>query len=199
MKFAEQANYASIVKEYTGLLFSTGLNNFFEISSREQLENILLDSKHRVILKDIFEFALGIKFDNNFVRQGDRKNIRTQAMEKYRYQCFFDYCDNNENHKLAHELNYFQTKKKQTYLEGHHMIQMENSKFFQNDVDVAENIIPVCPNCHRKLHNADTKTVSEMVKLYCDTRDKKELMRKGIFVDIDTMFRFYGIEENNDV
>jgi 5-methylcytosine-specific restriction protein A len=74
------------------------------------------------------------------------------------------------------------------------MVQMENSKFFEKDLDIVENIVPVCPNCHRKLHNADAKIVMNMLRIYHDNTDKEKLIRKGIFVDIDTLARFYGIE-----
>ena len=79
------------------------------------------------------------------------------------------------------------------------MVQMENSKFFEKDVDVIENIIPLCPNCHRKIHNADKATVMKMLRLYYENSNKRELIRKGIFVDIDTLARFYGIEEEEHV
>jgi 5-methylcytosine-specific restriction protein A len=74
------------------------------------------------------------------------------------------------------------------------MVQMENSKFFEKDVDVVENIVPICPNCHRKIHNADKNTIIKMLNLYYNNSDKRELIRKGIFVDIETLARFYGIE-----
>ena len=74
------------------------------------------------------------------------------------------------------------------------MVQMENSKFFEKDIDVVENIVPVCPNCHRKLHNAKPEVIMKMLKLYYTNSNKRELIRKGIFVDIDTLARFYGIE-----
>jgi hypothetical protein len=194
-KYTDNAKYEDVVAEYIDLVFKTGLNEYFNIKNKASLLEILQDTKNRTILKDIVEFALGIKFDNSFVRRPEKKNIRQTAFEKYGHKCFFDCYSEIENEHLAHRLNYFKTKKSQVYLEGHHMVQMENSKFFEKDVDVLENIIPVCPNCHRKLHNADPKTVMRMLQTYYNKSDKEKLMRKGIFVDIDTLARFYGIEE----
>lgn len=76
------------------------------------------------------------------------------------------------------------------------MIQMENAKFFNHDIDIVENIIPVCPICHRKLHNANNDIVYKMLKTYYQNADKKVLIQKGIFVDIETLARFYGIAED---
>lgn len=193
-KNLDNLDYKNIIHDYIDSVFETCLNNHFGIYDKGQILQIFLDTSNRIMLKDIFEFALGIKFDNQFVRKRERKNIKQMALEKYDYKCFFDHFATENQDRLAHKLNYFKTKKNLTYLEGHHMVQMENSKFFEKDVDVVENIVPVCPNCHRKIHNADKDTIMKMLNIYYNNSDKKELIRKGIFVDIETLARFYGIE-----
>lgn len=191
----ENKSYEDIINSYINSVFTSNLNEYFELSDKNALLEVLLNKKNLNILKDIFEFASGIKFDNNLLTNRiDRKNIKQQAREKYDYKCFFDYFADNENDHLAHQLNYFETKNSRVYLEAHHMIQMENSKFFEKDIDIVENIIPVCPNCHKKLHNAKPEVIMKMLKLYYANSNKQELMRKGIFVDIETLARFYGIE-----
>lgn len=191
---SDDSKYEEVIEKYIESVFDAGLNVYFGLENKEEILKLLLDKKNLRILKDIFEFASGIKFDNNLVRKRDRKNIKHEAFEKYGYKCFFDCFATDEQEQLAHELNYFHTKKQRVYLEGHHMVQMENSKFFEKDVDVVENIIPVCPNCHRKLHNANSEVVLRMLNTYYNNSNKKDLIRKGIFVDIDTLARFYGIE-----
>jgi len=193
LKYAEQASYDNIVEEYTEQLFKTNLNKFFNLTDKEKLKQIL--TEHRKILRDIFEFALGIKVDNNFMQRKDNLNVKSQAIQKYNSKCFFDRFAIYDSVKTAHELNYFQTKKDKIYLEAHHMIQLENAKFFQHDIDILENIIPVCPNCHKKLHNANSEIVEFMVRQYCTNVDKKSLIKKGIFVDVETLLNFYGISE----
>ena len=190
----DNSNYETIVYDYVSSVFNNHINDYFDIDSKEKILEIFLNTKNRIMFKDMFEFTLGIKFDNQFVKKRERKNIKQAALEKYGYKCFFDYFATDEKEHLAHELNYFKTKKDLTYLEGHHMIQMENSKFFEKDVDIVENIVPICPNCHRKIHNADKGTIMKMLNLYYNNSDKRELIRKGIFVDIETLARFYGIE-----
>lgn len=191
------SSYDQIIRDYIDSIFANHLDEYFGIDNKEHVISVL--SENKILFKDIFEFALDQKLDNNFVRKRERKNIKQAALEKYGYKCFFDQFATEENEHQAHELNYFKTKKNLTYLEGHHMVQMENSKFFEKDVDVIENIIPLCPNCHRKIHNADKATVMKMLRLYYDNSNKRELIRKGIFVDIDTLARFYGIEEEEHV
>lgn len=191
-KNSDNYNYEQILRDYLDSIFNNHLDEYFKIEDKDNILAILLENK--ILFKDIFEFALGQKLDGNFVRKRERKNMKQEVLEKYDYKCFFDHFATEEQDHKAHELNYFRTKKNLTYLEGHHMVQMENSKFFEKDVDILENIIPLCPNCHRKIHNADKETVMKMLKLYYDNSDKQKLIRKGIFVDIDTLARFYGIE-----
>lgn len=195
VKNTEKMSYDNIISDYVEKVFSTHFNYYFNIDNKDTLLKVLLSSPNKVLLKDIFEFALNVKFDNNFVRYTEHKSIKQQAMEKCNYKCFFDLYSVDTDVHNAHELNYFCTQKEVPYLEGHHMIQMENSKFFEKDIDVVENIVPVCPNCHRKLHNAKQEVVHKMIQFYYEHCNKKDLIKKGIFVDIETLERFYGIEE----
>ncbi len=193
---SETLDFENIIKIYVSLIYDYHLNDYFNLEEKQKTLEVLLDSSNRIILKDVFEFTLGIKFDNNFVRKKERKNIKQIAIEKYGYKCFFDCFAQDEDIHKAHELNYFNTKKDLPYLEGHHMIQLENAKFFEHDIDIPENIIPLCPNCHRKIHNAKSSIVYQMLSFYVEHSNKKELLRKGIFADIETLASFYGIEND---
>ncbi|GHT03814.1 hypothetical protein AGMMS5026_04890 [Endomicrobiia bacterium] len=55
---------------------------------------------------------------------------------------------------------------------------------FNNDIDIKENMIPLCPNYHRKLHNAQNNIVKDLlIKMYSGI-DKKAWIKRGIFVDM---------------
>ena len=43
------------------------------------------------------------------------------------------------------------------YVEGHHVLPMFQQKNFSFNLDVLENIISLCPSCHREIHSADNK------------------------------------------
>ncbi|MDR0822888.1 MAG: hypothetical protein LBN20_03800, partial [Endomicrobium sp.] len=53
-KFSEQAKYDDIINEYVEQFFETKLNEYLSINNKEKVNTLLLDSKHRIILKDIF-------------------------------------------------------------------------------------------------------------------------------------------------
>lgn len=184
---------SAALKLYAGAVFDNGLNKLFGLKGEAAaLESVLME--HKRLISDVMYFIWGEKKQSGGGAQ-QRKNIKQKAIEKYGHVCFFDYFAEDKEIKKLHAATYFKTKTDgENYLEGHHMVQMQNGKFFKNDVDIVENIIPVCPNCHRKLHHGDDKTVSEMLEFYGQHWDKKALIRNGIFVDIETLKNFYGIE-----
>ena len=67
--------------------------------------------------------------------------IRQEALEKSNYKCFFD-----NNHIT------FKTSNGEVYMEGHHIIPVSRKESFTQDLDVIENILCLCPTCHRKIH-----------------------------------------------
>ena len=187
-----------IIRKYVDLFFEHGLNAvpdilFISVEKKEKL--ILFFKRFFKYLKEIALFALNIKEEDFYKKhQSYRKgNIKWEAINKFSNECFFAFHNVDRDwHKQA----YFNTRKNERYLEGHHIIKLEHSSLFNNDLDIVENIIPLCPNCHRKLHNADEATVAKMLNLIYNNLDKKIWIRKGIFVDIDTLCSFYGLSKD---
>lgn len=44
------------------------------------------------------------------------------------------------------------------FVEGHHLIPMQHQCDFEYTIDFADNIIPLCPTCHRRIHFAIKQT-----------------------------------------
>ncbi len=190
-------NYNKFISIYIDKIFENNLNAFYGLSGKEDKKNIkqiLQANENQDILKDVLEYTTGVIL-NKFGKQ-KRKNMKQEIIRKYDFKCFFHYYSQDDNEKKMHELAYFKTKKDLVYLEAHHMIQIGNSKFFNHDIDIIENLIPVCPICHRKLHNANSDAVYKMLEIYYKNTNKEILIKKGVFVDIETLARFYGIEED---
>lgn len=89
----------------------------------------------------------------------------------------------------THEL--FINKNGEPYLEVHHIIPMNAQDHFNVNIDIAENMVCLCPSCHREVHNGqDSK--EKILSLY---RSRRELLSdKNIFVDDDELLEFYGIK-----
>ena len=67
-----------------------------------------------------------------------------EVIKENNYSCFF-----NDNHLT------FKTNTLNNYVEAHHVIFLSKSLSFpKHNLDCKENIICLCPNCHRKIHLA---------------------------------------------
>ena len=93
-----------------------------------------------------------------------------KAKERDGYMCVVD-----NNHKT------FNSNKK-NYTEGHHVLPMSQQKNFSFEVDDVDNIVSLCPNCHRKIHFSDDKTellnyLYEKQKIFFDKHNiEKEVL-----------------------
>lgn len=76
-------------------------------------------------------------------RKNRSRNSRLikQVLNKYNNTCFFD-----KNHIT------FKTKTADNYVECHHIIPLSLSESFDKNLDCEDNLIPLCPNCHRAIH-----------------------------------------------
>lgn len=77
------------------------------------------------------------------------------------------------------------------YTEPHHLIPMSMQGRFSVSIDVPENIVSLCSNCHNEIHyGADAEKL--LRKLYEDRKD--ELIKAGIKVSFEELLEFYGRE-----
>jgi|GEM_PF-2176091 len=76
------------------------------------------------------------------------------------------------------------------YIEAHHLIPMSKQDDFKNSLDVKANIIPLCPNCHAKIHYGSKEEVCIFIEqLYNERKDK--LILSGINIDLETLINYY--------
>ena len=81
-------------------------------------------------------------------------NYRKIAIEREKYTC--ELCDTRHT---------FRDTKGEEYFEGHHLIMYNTSvqRRFKYCLDYPENIICLCPNCHKKIHNSNKEDTLKMV------------------------------------
>lgn len=93
-------------------------------------------------------------------------------------------CEADPMHKT------FERKNGHQFTESHHLIPICRYSDFEYSLDVKQNIVSLCPNCHRLLHNGkleDKKPVLD--KLYKERKDA--LKDVGIKVSYDDLERYY--------
>ena len=127
----------------------------------------------------------------NIVIGGQGKSIRKdnriskEALIQSSFKCQID-----PNHIT------FNNTQSLPYMEGHHLIPctVTNANFFweryRKNIDCLENIVCLCPTCHRAVHFGDNETVSEMVKrLYSKQNEKLSLA--GIPISMVELLSLY--------
>lgn len=86
----------------------------------------------------------------------------------------------------------FDAKTGNKYLEAHHLIPMKAQKYFPNiNLDRTENIVALCPTCHKAIHFG---TISEKRKYLKPLFEKREQFLKAANITIsfeDLINRFY--------
>ncbi|MEG1301079.1 MAG: hypothetical protein RSC93_10275 [Erysipelotrichaceae bacterium] len=75
------------------------------------------------------------------------------------------------------------------YTEAHHLIPLTYQDQFEYSLDIEENIISLCSNCHNEIHYG-INAHKLIEKLY---NERKELLRKkNIDIKLDKLLSFYG-------
>lgn len=94
-------------------------------------------------------------------------------------------CENESSH-----LTFISDKTGQQYVEAHHLIPMKFQDDFDVSIDVPENIVSLCPNCHRAFHNSEKVFKESLIDKFYNKR--VELLReRSIFIEKDILLKYY--------
>lgn len=114
-------------------------------------------------------------------REVPKRDYQTaiSALERANYLCEYDSCDRT-----------FLRKSGKPYTEPHHLIPISKYHDFDYSVDVMENIVSLCSNCHNLLHYGRFEDkVPLLKKLY---KDRVEALKKcGLKITLDQLEIYY--------
>ena len=79
------------------------------------------------------------------------------------------------------------------YTEAHHLIPLAFQDEFEYSLDVEENIVSLCSNCHNEIHYGEN--AKELLEALYNERCSL-LEGKKIFVSLEQLFSYYGIMNN---
>ncbi|MDE6440187.1 MAG: hypothetical protein K2K51_04125 [Bacteroidales bacterium] len=123
--------------------------------------------------------------DGRIVKKNPK--IAKQALASSKYKCAID----------AHHTT-FTTSRGVLYMEGHHLIPCtsNNAERFwkqkERNIDCMNNIVSLCPTCHRKIHYASDKEKRIMIEqLYKKYKDK--LREVGLDISLTELLELYDI------
>ena len=105
------------------------------------------------------------------------RNLVYQALSRDDFKCQLN---------TMHET--FKTKDNIPYMECHHLVPLSMRDRFSVNLDVLENLVCLCPVCHRKLHYG-LDIHDELLKLYLSK--KEELEKVGIILTLDELESYY--------
>lgn len=85
------------------------------------------------------------------------------------------------------------TEKFKPYMEAHHLIPMSLQGDFKVPLDVIENMLCLCPNCHREFHYGVEK--EKLITNHFEA-NKHELSKVGIDISLSKLLDAYKIQED---
>lgn len=125
-------------------------------------------------------------------RKPETVNVKSKA--KYKtdpritksYIHNIDYiCEFNNNH-----ITFSSKRTKRNYVEGHHLVPMKAQKDYKFNIDRSENVVSLCPVCHKQVHLGDKdERVKVLTKIY-----KLKLLKMnniGLDISFEDLFNKY--------
>lgn len=106
--------------------------------------------------------------------------IASDALLRAHYKCEVDV-----NHKT-----FTSQKNRHPFVEAHHFLPMAMQDNFINSLDVVENIVALCPTCHRAFHHGENDYKKELVSQFYEKR-KLGLQRRGIDISEEALLEIY--------
>lgn len=121
---------------------------------------------------------------NQYLVTAHKRNAKlaAQAAIQSNYNCEFD---------NSHE-SFTSGATGKPYVEVHHLIPISQSKNFNVSLDISENLIVLCPNCHRKIHFSEDETKKAIVRKFFNER-KEILSDSGIEITLGDLLNMYGV------
>jgi len=104
--------------------------------------------------------------------------MAAHALKNAKYKC-----ENDINHEC-----FIRRSNGKPYTEVHHLIPLAYHYKFDTSLDIPENIISLCSNCHNEIHYG--KRADELIeKFYNERKDK--LAEAGIVISLKTLLEMY--------
>jgi len=90
---------------------------------------------------------------------------------------------------------YFTSKEDNcNYLEIHHLIPVEFHNEFEDSIEIIQNYVALCPNCHRMIHHGADRERKPMIT-YLFKKRKDALARNNIKIEEKQLLQYYYIEK----
>lgn len=113
-------------------------------------------------------------------RWGRDASISAAALDSAEHRCEID----------PHHRTFISNRSHLNYVEAHHFVPLEFQDEFEFSLDVPENILALCPNCHRQFHHATAAFKKPLIER-CYERRKELLHSRGIALTLNKVLSLY--------
>ena len=118
---------------------------------------------------------------NGHMRYPRNKEVMRNALAHAHYCCEYD----------TKHFTFTRKNGDIKYTEAHHLVPLAYSDDFNYSLDVEENVVSLCSNCHKRIHYGKDALIL-IQKLF---EDRKEALKKvGISIELADLFVMYGFE-----
>lgn len=160
------------------------INNDFPEES--YIESLLYEENEEQ-WKTVSSHLVEPKVTDSKIKQVNRNRaVGKQALRNAKYKCEF----NNDHETFVTENTSNQ------FMEAHHLIPMEYQYEVWleqgKNIDCVENVVSLCPNCHRAIHYSDKKTKERMLLKLFESRQEL-LSGIGIVVSWEDIKNMYDL------
>lgn len=151
-------------------------DNYY-IESSEKLDDSVFDVTRK---PEIFPTKNGKKYKTY-------KDVKDKKINKVDFLC--DCHDDRHDYFISSRTN-------RNYIEGHHIIPMKNQESywekFKKNLDVVQNISPLCPKCHRQVHNGTAEEKLVILRKIFE-KNSQSLKELDSSLTIENLMEYYNI------
>lgn len=162
----------------TGIITEKGKQGHSTLQLSNNIKEFIQSIVDKMHYEDMF-FKNENDFEdikNNIRCKRRNNNIINSVLLKSNFKCFFD-----ENHIT------FPSSNRPNYVEGHHIIPIALNDSFKDELDCEENVISLCPTCHKAMHYAKNEYKEKLLKIILN---KNKEFRK-FNMDLEDMKEIY--------
>jgi hypothetical protein len=185
----EYIDYLKTIKPQNYSIFKDVLETDFNIEEIEELEEIEDIELPITIAHNLEHKTRPVTAYNQYGKKiyKTQKIFKIKSFKIHYYQC----ACHDEKH-----FYFISNASKKNYVEGHHLIPMEYQHQYwselKRNLDCTINIVPLCPNCHSKIHKATSRGKLEIIsELY--QKYKKQLLTIDPDMTLEKFASLYNV------
>lgn len=180
-----------------GIISEKNKRFFLNDDFTNEINHLKIFSDERKSVLNVLQKSLNIfpKNEDILWASNNRKPEKTSNNKRTTYKT-----DQNLKSKVFHDCNFkceidsshitFHKENDEIFMEGHHLIPMKAQDDFEINIDRIENIVCLCPNCHRMIHHAKKSQKIEIFKKLYEKKSKG-LVNSGLKISSEEIFNKY--------